>query len=261
MKKVFAFLTFFTISSAYSADIQLRDITSQQVNDLTKEFGVNFSHTAIAAPETDGLWGVEVGIAGGTTQSPNFSDIVDASGGKGSELKNLFNVGGIARIHVPFEIFVEATLLPEQKVSDIKLHSSSYAIGWNFGRVIGLPLDLAAGYNYGSGELSFHQDAQGIEPAADVKLTANTSVYWLGISKSFWIFTPYFKLGTSNISGNLDASIDIYDYTNEKKQSTDSSGSYFAGGINLELGIFKVGIESSKTQDVKRVSGKLSLDF
>lgn len=261
MKKtlfVFALLTSF---SSYSNDVQLNNITQDDIEKFTTEFGVNFSHTAVAAPETDGVWGLEIGIVGGSTEAPSFSKAVNESGGKGSDLKNLFNAGAMARVHLPFEIFVEATLLPEQKVSDVKLKSNTYAVGWNFGRSLGLPFDLAAGYNYGSGELNFKQDATDDVPAAEVKLDAQTSVYWVGLSKSIFIFTPYVKVGTSTIKGDLDASADIFGFSSETKHSTNNSGSYFAAGLNLELLLLKFGLETSQTNDIRRVSGKITLDF
>lgn len=261
MKKTLFALSLFSSLSAYSNDVQLNNITKDDIEKFTTEFGVNFSHTAVAAPETDGAWGVEIGIVGGTTEAPSFSEAVSDSGGKGSDLKNLFNAGAMARVHLPFELFVEATLLPEQKVSDVKLKSNTYAVGWNFGRSLGLPFDLAVGYNYGSGELNFKQDATDDVPAAEVKLDAQTSVYWVGVSKSIFVFTPYAKVGTSHIKGDLDASADIFGFTSEKNHSTDNSGSYFAAGLNLELLFMKFGVETSQTNNVKRVSGKITLDF
>jgi hypothetical protein len=267
MKKSLGILAFLFSFSALANQPQFSNLSKSDVEDVSKEFGANFSHTSVAAPETDGAWGIEFGVSGGQTSSSKFSDVVEASGGKGSDFKNIYHVGVMGRVHLPGEIFLEATMLPEQKISSVKIKSSSFGIGWNFGRFIGLPLDLAVGLDRGNGDVSFHQDqdltTSPVTPAADIKLQTTTTNYWLGVSKSFWVFTPYAKVGMSKIIGDLDASTPgIFGYgAGKQNESVNLNGSYLALGANIQLLIVKLGMEASQIQQVKRLSAKLSFDF
>lgn len=252
------FASMFLSVSAFAADINLNNLSKSDVKEVAQEFGGNFAHTVVAAPETDGLWGVEVGVVAGQTRSPNFSDVVDASGGKGSDFKNIYHGGLMARAHFPFDIFAELSHLPEQKFSDVKVKSTSLGLGWNLGGFLGLPLDVAVGADYGKGNLKFHQDGP---PVADIELETKTTVFWAGVSKTFLFFTPYAKVGVSKIKADLDATASILSYSGAQSESVDESGGFAALGANLQFAFFKFGVEASQLQKTKRASAKISLDF
>lgn len=260
MKKFLA-LSLLLSMSAYAADPVFDNLTKKDVEDVSMEFGGNFAHTAVAAPETDGLWGIEFGVVGGQTQSKKFADVIDSSGGDGSDFKNIYHAAAMARVHFPFDLFVEATFLPEQEFSDVKAKSNSFGLGWNFGRFMTLPLDIAIGADFSKGNVKFHQDAQGGAVASDIELETKTTVYWIGISKTFAFFTPYAKVGTSSIKGDLDSSVSVFANNSITSESVNMSGSFLAVGANIQLFFIKLGVEGSQIQDAKRVSGKLSFDF
>lgn len=264
MKKLPLILCMLTSIPALAANQpQFRNLSKTDVKNVSKEFGANFSHTSVAAPETNGLWGVEVGLAGGTTSSPKFSDVIKNSGGEDSDFKTIYHAGLMARGHFPLELFAELTLLPEQDISDVEVKSQSVGVGWNAGGFFGLPLDLAIGADYSSGRIKFHQDAKTspIVPAADIELETKTTNYWVGVSKTFVFFTPYFKTGLSKISGEINSSGSILSYQTSQSESVNLSGGYMALGANLQFFFIKFGIEGSQIQSVKRLSGKLSFDF
>lgn len=257
MKRLLVASVFLSLS-ATAADINLNNLSKGDVKNVTQEFGGNFAHTAVAAPETDGLWGVEVGVIAGKTKSPEFSDVVDASGGKGSDFKDIYHGGIMARAHFPFDIFAELSYLPEQEFSDVKVKSRSFGLGWNVGGFFGLPLDVAVGAERGTGNVKFHQDGP---PVADIELETKTTVMWVGVSKSFLFFTPYAKIGTSKIEGDLDATASILSYSAAQSEKVEETGNFVALGANLQFAFFKLGVEGSQIQGTKRASAKVSLDF
>lgn len=265
MKKSLCALTLCLSFSAFADQPQFNNLSKDDVKDVSKEFGANFAHTSVAAPETDGLWGVEVGVVGGTSKSPNFSDVVEASGGKGDDFKSIYHAGLMARAHFPFDLFAEVTYLPEQEISDVKVNSKSFGVGWNLGGFFSLPFDLAVGADYGNGEVNFHQEQNGSTPESDITLETKTTVYWAGVSKTFGFFTPYVKVGSSRIEGDLTAkgtaSILNYQVSATAKENVALSGGFFSVGANLQFFFVKLGIEGSQIQDTRRVSGKLSFDF
>lgn len=263
MKKFLVPLALTLFSFNTFADPQFSDISKKDVEDVSKEMGTNFAHTVVAAPETDGAWGIEVGVIGGQTQSPKFSDVVDASGGDGKDFKSVYHAAAAARVHVPFDIFVEASYLPEQSLSDVKVKSQSFGVGWNAGAFFGWFMDVAVGYDHATSQLKFHQDQDvaTTTPEANIKLDTTTDVMWIGISKSFVFVTPYAKFGRSSIDGDLKADANIFNVGGQTAQKVSMDGNFLALGVNFQLTIIKLGAEFSQLQGVQRLSGKLSFDF
>lgn len=257
--------------AAIAADINLDNISKSDLENVSNELGANFSHTAVAAPETNGLWGVEVGVVGGKTRSKELEKVIDRNGGDGGDFKNLPHGGLMLRAHFPLELFVEATMIPDIKASDATLTSGTFGVGWNAGGFFGLPLDIAIGFNASRSEFSYDQVINNTSTGnTDVNSTITfknkTSSLWIGVSKEFFgMLTPYAKYGTFKSDSDVDVSAagggTIFAFSNSQKESVDSSGSYFAAGLNFQLALFKIGAEMARTNKVSSLTGKLSLDF
>lgn len=265
MKKFLVPLAASLVSLSAFADPQFSDITKKDVENVSKEMGTNFAHTAVAAPETDGAWGIEVGVVGGQTKTPKFADVVDASGGSGKDFKTVYHAAAVARVHLPFDVFAEVGYLPEQKISDVKIKNQSFGVGWNAGGFFNWPLDVAIGYDHSSADIKFHQEqdltTSPVTPQANIKLKTTTDVMWLGVSKSFVFVTPYAKIGKSSIDGDLKADANIFNVGGQTAQKVSMDGNYVALGVNFQLTIIKLGAEWTQIQGVQRLSGKLSFDF
>lgn len=105
MKKIIAVLLSFAAFSAFAQSPELPELNKKDLEKVANEFAMNFSHTAVAAPETEDLWGIEVGVVGGQTGSPNLKRVLDENGEDGSDFKNLYHAGLMARAHFPFDLF------------------------------------------------------------------------------------------------------------------------------------------------------------
>ncbi|MFL5784818.1 MAG: DUF6588 family protein [Bacteriovoracaceae bacterium] len=253
---------------AFGADIDIGDITSKkQIEQVSNEFAVNFSHTAVAAPETDGLWGIEVGVVGGSTGTPKLKDLVNEAGGDGSDFKSTYHAAMMARAHFPLGFFVEVTALPQRKISDVDVASRSLGLGWNLGEFTKLPFDLAVGANFSSDEVSFKQDISNStgSGAAKISVDSKTRVLWTGVSKTFMFFTPYAKIGVAHTESKADVdangTVTVFTYSGKQSEKVSTDGGYLALGANLQFAFLKLGFEFSQTNTVKRASGKISLDF
>ncbi len=257
--------------SAFAEDLELDNLTKSDLEKVGNEFAVNFSHTAVAAPETDGLWGVEVGVIGGVTGSPKLKKVVDATGGDGKDFKSLYHAGVMARAHVPFDIFLEATVLPEREISDVEVAAKSIGLGWNAGSFFGLPLDLAIGANMSASDISFSQTINNTSTGntdvdSDITLDSTTRVLWVGASKTFLFATPYVKVGTAHTESEVKVDTNggngtIFAFTNKQKEDVQTNGGFLVAGVNVQLAFFKLGFEWGQTANVRRASGKISLDF
>jgi hypothetical protein len=261
MKKLLFAVTFLFSFAAFAQ--QLTNLSKDDVKDVSAEFGANFAHTTVSAPETEGMWGIELGVYGGTAKSPNFADVIEESGGDEDDFKSIYHAGILARAHFPFDLFAEISFLPEQEFDDVKIKSQSFELGWNAGAFFGLPLDIALGFNRGTGEINFSQDADvpNAVPAADITFETTTTMYWLGVSKTFLFITPYGKIGAASIEGELDATASILGYSSATSETVDVSGTYLAAGANLQFAFLKLGVEATQIIDVRKLSAKLSFDF
>lgn len=261
MKKLLV-TTLALASFSVFADVELRDLSKKDVENISKEFGANFSHTTVSAPSTDGLWGIELGLAGGQTSSPDLKDVVDSSGGDGKDFKHIYHAGVFARAHFPFEIFAELSILPEQEISDVTVDNKSFELGWNAGSFFNLPLDLAIGINRSSGETSFKQDGATItDPDIKVKLDTQTTMYWVGVSKKFAFVTPYAKIGSASLDSKLKADGQILEFSATTNEDVKETSTYLAAGANFDIFFIKLGAEISQVFDTTRLSGKLSFSF
>jgi hypothetical protein len=258
-------------TQAFAADINLDNISKSDLEKVSNEIGANFSHTAVAAPETNGLWGVEVGVIGGTTRSKHLEKVINNNGGDGKDFKNLPHGGLMLRAHFPLELFVEATMIPTIKASDAELKSSSLGLGWNAGGYFGLPLDVAIGFNASSSEFSYDQvinnnSTGNTDVNSNITFKNKTQTLWIGVSKEFLgMLTPYAKIGTFKSESDIDVDAagggTIFAFSSSQKENVETSGSYMAAGLNFQLALFKIGAEMAKTNKVSSLTGKLSLDF
>jgi hypothetical protein len=247
-----------------------KDLSKKQLEDIGNEFAVNFSHTSVAAPETNGLWGVEVGLVAGQSGTPELKKAVDQAGEDGSKFKNLYTAGLMARVHFPFDLFVEASALPKRDISNVEIANRTFGVGWNVGRFASLPQDIALGLNTSNSDIKFDQvinntSTGNIDVNSNMKLNSQSTVYWLGVSKTFLFITPYVKFGAASTKSNLniDASgnATVFNFTTNQKADVSSSGGYYAIGANLQFLLFRFGVEASNTIGVKRVAGKFSIAF
>jgi hypothetical protein len=269
MKKfILGSLTLLSLS-ALAATPEFDQLSKSDVEKLGNEFGTNFSHSTVSAPETEGLWGVEVGVVAGQTNTPHLKKVVEDANGSGSDFKNLYNAALIARAHFPLDLFAEMSLLPNREISDVQVKSHSFGVGWNLGGFFNLPLDLAIGANFSNADVSFDQQIQnastgGIAVDSTINIKSKTRVLYVGVSKRLAFFTPYAKFGVAKIDSdvNVDATAGtIFTGTSSQSQSVSKSGGYAALGANLSFFFFRLGVEGSQTNTVKRVSAKFSFDF
>ena len=83
------------------------------------------------------------------------------------------------------------------------------------------------------------------------------------ISKKLGIFEPYAGAGLVKVKGkmSISGSNDFFDFTDNQYATSDVSGSQFFAGFNLNLLFIKLGLESGKIFDARKLSLKLSFAF
>lgn len=254
-------LLFVLPALAQASSPALTSLTKGEVRDVAKEVSYDLHHTSVAAPETNGLWGVEVGLVAGRTKSPHLADRVDDAGGKGSDFKNIYGGGAIARVHVPFDLFAELSLLPSYTASDLEVQSRGVGVGWNLGGFFSWPIDVAVGADFTRSKLNFDQTISNVD--STIKLSNKTRTVWVGVSKTFVFVTPYAKVGSFAMDSDVkqDGSSTLFNYTTSSTQNVTASGAFGAIGVDVQLLLFRLGVEASRAAGVAKGSAKFSFAF
>lgn len=274
MKKLLLAVGLLSSFSVFANDIKLQELSKKDIEDVSKEFATNFTHTIATAPSTDGVWGVEVGVTASTMESPKLSKVVDASGGEGSEFETLYSGAGFLRVHVPFELFFETSILPKSKIADVEFNNTTFGVGWNAGRFFSLPFDLSLGYDVANGEIAFSQilelkNQPGVEGNADISLETATQKAWVGISKKLLVFTPYAKVGVINMKSTLKATGTAagevfgqdFSMSQSQEEEVKESSTYWAAGLQIDLTILSVGVEAMSALGNTRYAAKFAFSF
>ena len=244
-----------------AVDPALSNLTKSQVEDVAKEIAVDLNHTSVAAPSTNGFFGVEVGLVGSRTKTPHLADRIDDAGGTGSDFNQIYGGGLIVRGHFPLDLFVELSMLPTYKTSSLEVKSSGFSAGWNMGGFFNWPIDLAFGADFSRSKLNFDQTIASVDSNIGVRNSSRT--LWVGVSKTFLIVTPYAKFGAFSTDSDVkqDGTSTTFTYTTSSTSSVSSTGAYGALGVNVQILLFRLGIEGSRTAGVSKGSAKFSFAF
>jgi len=261
------YLLLLFVSLSAFADPALDDLSKDDLEKVSNEIAVNFSHTAVAAPSTNGLWSVELGLVAGTTNTDKLSKLVEDQGEDGSDFKRLPHAGLMARAHVA-SLFAEVTMIPTLEASDVEFSNTTFGAGWNFGGFFNWPLDVAIGAQGSISKLQFDQVLNNASTGntnvdTTVSFKSKTTTVYVGVSKTFLLVTPYLKVGAFSSDSDVEVSGtgEIFDFSSNQKENVSSSGGYGAVGVNVNLLLIRLGLEASRSAEVGRVSGKLSLSF
>lgn len=243
-------------------DFQFPTLTKQELENSSKEFLANFTHTSVSGASSLGaIWGFEVGILGGITDAPETGKLIKKADSD-SDIDKLPHAGLLGRVTVPFGLTFEASLIPEIKFDDAKFSQMSLAGQWNF---FSFPfIDLAAKVHYSSGSLEF---SQAIDGDADGKVEYEHDIFgaMAMASANAFIVEPYFGLGfvkgDSTMDFTAESGSDLFDFTSERSASVDETSSHVVLGAQVSLLILNFGLEYSRMFDTSRYAGKLSLSF
>jgi hypothetical protein len=256
------FLLSLSFSSVFAGTPNIDLLTQEQADSISKEFSSNFVHTIVAPASSLGdIFGFEVGVIGGITKTPAV-DRLSKSFDANATIDKIPHAGLIGSVSLPFGFTTELGVIPEVG-SDIKIEHKSYALKWTFSQFIKMPFDLAIRVHGSNSKLSY----------SDVISNVNTTVSYdmsslgahLTLSKKFLFIEPYAGVGTvstdTDISTAGTTTVSLFSFSASEKYSSSNSGTHLFLGANVNLLLFKVGLEHSKIVDVNRTTAKLSFYF
>ncbi len=258
------FLVTLLIASAKSyAGPAFTTIDSADLEKITQDFSAHFAHRTVTGAESYGnIFGFEVGLLGGSTQTPQINTISEASGG--GSLSSLIQTGLMAGVSIPFGLTFEYAFLPQVNQSGVDFKWSSAALKWQLNDLIPvLPINLALKLASSSTDLSFEQTVL----AATGKVTSTTQVTEIGLylSPAIPIFEPYVGLSTLSSTGKLNyqGTGTIFDsaLTTSNQAETSPQSTKLTLGALVNLGLLKFGAEYVSLYNTSGYSAKLSFGF
>ena len=99
--------------TTYASDIELDNLSQQDVDDISEEFSANFVHSTVSGASTMGsIFGFEVGIVGRVSDASKIGALVKEQDAN-SDVSSLYDAGLMAQVSIPFGITAEMVYLPE----------------------------------------------------------------------------------------------------------------------------------------------------
>lgn len=269
--KLIIILFLITTNAFASGTLNLDQLSQNDVNAISKEFSANFAHTILAPASSLGkIWGVEFGVMGGATKTPEINRIAKIYS-PSSNITAIPTAGLIGGVTFPFGINAELNMIPTIKSSNYRIRNVSYALKWEVSRLMpASPVDVAIRLHHNSGKFSYGSVINN-STTANQNVNANTtwenssSGYNLEISKKLLFFEPYIGFGhissTTDIGITGSANISIFTFSSASSYQAKNSGSHFFAGFNFNLFVVKLGAEYDQIMGVKKMAGKLSFYF
>jgi hypothetical protein len=258
-------------ANSFAAAPQLYNLSASDVNSIAKEFSANFAHTIVAPASSYGkIFGFEVGLMGGLTQSPNINRISTAISSS-SKLSSIPTSGLIAGLSFPLGIGAELNFIPRIAVSGISLQNTSAALKWTMTNLIpAAPFDLAIRVHGNSSTLSYGSI---VNNASTANLPVSTTAKWKNtstgynfeVSKKLLFIEPYAGFGAistkSNIGVTAATSVQIFSFSTATNYISNNNGNHYYAGVNLNLFVLKLGAEYAKIMGVTKMAAKATLYF
>jgi hypothetical protein len=252
------------LSSAQAAQLQFTSITSSQLQEIVKEFSANQGHTSVSGAAPLGhLYGFEVGVLGGVTQTPDIENLVHQTS-PSTNVSQIPNVAILGAVTIPLGFTFETNFLPKVGSSDLKASVFSLAAKWTLTEVVipYLPFSLALKGHYATTELDGNTTVNNV--ATTMKYTSNVYGLDLLASKDLVFMEPYVSVGYMSGTGKLSTGAgDIFDPSLSTSGSASATGSglRFMVGTEFKLALIKIGFEYQNALSTSRYLGKVSLSF
>lgn len=262
MKKIIILIAM-AITLNAQADVQFTNITSTDFEQISKEMSANFTHNSMmGAAKLGTVFGFQVGLTGAQTATPNTNAIVKRNAG--SELPNLYNVGLLGAVGIPFGLSAEVVMFPSFSSSGASMSGQSVALKWNINEKVPiLPLNLAVRAFYSNASFAFQQ----IVSTVNVEVKNKTSINGVQIlmSPMLPLIDPYIGVGLLNGSNVLSVTgtTSIFDssFSTALSETKNVSTTQLIAGVDLNLVLIKLGAEYSQAFGTSRTGLKLSMGF
>ena len=244
----------------------LDNITSSDLDKISKEFSANFVHRAVSPASTLGsIFGFEVGLIAGITDAPDIAAITKRENPTNSDpFDKIAHAGLYGSVSVPFGLTGELVLLPERDLGDVTISHTSLGLKWTFSELLPIPLiDLAIKGHFSSSKISYSDTIDSV--LTTINLDNSTYGATLLASANFLVLEPFVGVGMVSRSTDLAASgsVSIFDtsFTANTSSSSDGTSAQVLAGVQLNLLLMKIAAQYENVFGTSVTSAKLTFGF
>lgn len=249
---------------AQASNFKIDNINEEDLKNVIKEMSANFGHSTVSSAATLGkLFGIEVGLTAGVTNTPELDKLVKEVDSNASFEK--IPTGSVfAAVSVPFGITLDMSVIPKLDLENLEVSNVGFGAKWTLtDGFLPLPFDLALKADLTKTDFSFSQTSGSNTSKVDYSSTM-TQVMLLA-SFNAMIVEPYVGIGTASSDGELDvtAGTNIFDssFTSNDNASAKPTSSVITAGILLKLPLIRFGFEMNEKFGTSRYLAKASLKF
>lgn len=253
-----------------SWNVAAQDLTLQNLNEddfkkVAQDFSAVFNHTSVSGASSLGrLFGFELGLVGGLTNTKRMDEVADNGSGSNQDADQLPHAELLGALTVPLGITAEVGLIPKVGDEKFKFNTFTAAVKWTPTDILlDWPLSVAVKAHITKTAAEFKQDIQTVPTQFEYDNTI--TAFTLLASKNFVLVEPYVGVSWLSAKGEMSVSgsPNVFDpsFTTGMSASTSATSTGFMLGTEVKLLIFKLGVEYANLFGTSRYTGKLAFYF
>ncbi len=246
-------------------------LSQENLDTIERDFAATTSlHNALPPSSMGAIFGFELGVVGGVSQSPGINQQVQRVS-PSTNAGAVPHAGVVAAVTVPGGITVEGLYLPKLTAAEFSYQQYALALKWTMtDGLFLLPINLAARGFYAKSMLEFSQTLT--DPVSTLQVpvigTNNTSVTGIQLflsPKLIPIIEPYAGVGLLSANGTLATSgptaATLFSFTSNTSASSSSSSTQLFAGVDIRLLLIGLGVEWSRAFGTDSYTAKFSFKF
>jgi hypothetical protein len=263
-------LCVFFPTAAFAA-FSFPQLSQENLDSIERDFAATTTMHNVLPPSSMGsIFGFELGVVGGLTQSPGINQQVQRVS-PSTNAGTIPHAGLVAAVTVPGGITVEGMYLPKLTAAEFSYQQYALALKWTMtDGLFLLPINLAARGFYSKSMLEFSQTLT--DPVSTFQVpvngtndTAVTGVQLFLSPKLIPIIEPYAGVGLLSANGTLTTSgptaATLFSFTSNTSASSGSRSTQIFAGVDVRLLLIGLGLEWSRAFDTDSYTAKFSFKF
>lgn len=256
--------------SAQAVTPTLPTLSQSDFDNVIRELSANsLFNSATPASSLGALFGVEVGVTGGITATPEINRLVNSQV-PGTKADYFPHASLLAAVTFPIAVTAEVLYVPEVNAQGVQYNSYGGALKWTpTDGVLVWPLNMSIRGFMTKTKMSF---AQVINNAGTGNTDVDATVTYDGDVKGIQlllspkvipVLEPYVGVGQYSATGNMNVSGTghIFGFTSSQNASSSPTTSAYLAGLDVRLLLLSFGVQYEHAFDTNVYTGRLSLRF
>lgn len=267
---VFAATLFVSYSSAHGATPAFPTLSQSDFDSVIRELSANsLFNSATPASSLGALFGVEVGITGGFTNTPEINRLVNQQI-PGTKADMFPHAGLLGAVTFPIDVTAEVLYVPQINAQGVQFNALGGALKWTpTDGVLVWPFNMSVRAFMTKTQMSFNQIVNNSSTGntdVDTTVTYNGDVKGVQLlvsPKVIPVLEPYLGVGQYYATGNMSLSgtARIFVFSNSQSASSSPSSVGYFGGLDVRLLLLSFGVQVERAFDTNVYTGRLSLRF